>query len=135
MTETKTMLTYARICVEVKAENELPEEIQVKINTCKVPTVSVEYPWKPLLCTKCQVFGHSMLNCERIVEHQRKQIETQKPGQFIMRNRNFNKFHGNGGNGGKPTNQVWTRPKRAQIWRPRNQEKGEGSKQGVQSDH
>ncbi|KAF5203545.1 hypothetical protein FRX31_006867 [Thalictrum thalictroides] len=52
-----------------------------------------------------------------------------------MRNRNFNKFHGNGGNGGKPTNQVWTRPKRAQIWRPRNQEKGEGSKQGVQSDH
>lgn len=28
------------------------------------PNVLVEYSWRPLICSKCKVFGHSTIQCE-----------------------------------------------------------------------
>ncbi|KAF5197509.1 zinc ion binding / nucleic acid binding protein, partial [Thalictrum thalictroides] len=62
-TETRQMLTFARICVDIKAEEELPSQITVKVSNKEV-VIPIEFPWKPLVCTKCKVFGHSTKNCE-----------------------------------------------------------------------
>ncbi|KAF5188412.1 zinc ion binding / nucleic acid binding protein [Thalictrum thalictroides] len=64
-TEKKQMLTYARICVEVSAEKELPLEIKMKVSSERTVIISLEYPWKPLICTRCKLFGHSSNNCDQ----------------------------------------------------------------------
>ncbi|PWA45862.1 hypothetical protein CTI12_AA513870 [Artemisia annua] len=59
-------LGYARVLVEVDAKRGLQIEIQYcdKSNkTIAVKTVKVEYDWKPPMCTKCHVFGHSTKKC------------------------------------------------------------------------
>ncbi|KAF5196676.1 hypothetical protein FRX31_013736 [Thalictrum thalictroides] len=58
-TETGTMLTYARICVEVEPKKDLPISIPLGPDI----TVDLEFPWKPQICCKCQTFGHSTLKC------------------------------------------------------------------------
>ncbi|PWA51557.1 hypothetical protein CTI12_AA463920 [Artemisia annua] len=62
-------LGYARVLVEMEACNGLPDKIEVVYkdasnNIKKRKTVKVEYPWKPLVCSHCDVFGHSMQACK-----------------------------------------------------------------------
>jgi len=56
-TATKKRLDYARVCIEISAGDELPDEVIVKINGDAV-AVRVEYQWIPPKCTACKVFGH-----------------------------------------------------------------------------
>ncbi|KAF5193208.1 hypothetical protein FRX31_017205 [Thalictrum thalictroides] len=58
-TEKSSMLTYARICVEVEPMKELPNSIPLGHDQ----TIKLDYPWKPLLCTTCSVFGHPSSQC------------------------------------------------------------------------
>ncbi|KAF5204612.1 zinc ion binding / nucleic acid binding protein [Thalictrum thalictroides] len=58
-TEKGNMLSFARICIEVDANKELPSSIPLGPNRI----VEVEYPWKPLICCKCKVFGHPTTKC------------------------------------------------------------------------
>ncbi|KAL5718016.1 hypothetical protein ACHQM5_010961 [Ranunculus cassubicifolius] len=58
-TEARSILSYARVCVEVEALKELPAMVKTKVSQTKTAEIAVEYSWKPLICTKCQVFGHS----------------------------------------------------------------------------
>ncbi|GKC41131.1 RNA-directed DNA polymerase, eukaryota, reverse transcriptase zinc-binding domain protein [Tanacetum coccineum] len=62
-------LGYARVLVEINAEDEFPDKIKInyvdglmKIKSTK--WVRVEYTWKPSRCIHCKVFGHSLNNCE-----------------------------------------------------------------------
>ncbi|KAF5186215.1 hypothetical protein FRX31_024197 [Thalictrum thalictroides] len=64
-TEKKQMLTFARICIEVSAEKELPDNITIKTNGGKELTITLEYPWRPLMCLKCHVFGHNLQGCDK----------------------------------------------------------------------
>ena len=62
-------LRYARVLVEMEACKGLPDKIEVVYkddsnNIKKRKTVKVEYPWKPLVCSHCDVFGHSLQACK-----------------------------------------------------------------------
>ncbi|PWA68691.1 hypothetical protein CTI12_AA305880 [Artemisia annua] len=60
---------YARVLVEIDAEKEIRNEIEVqyrdKENKVKgTKKVSVMYDWKPSRCTECKVFGHDFVHCK-----------------------------------------------------------------------
>lgn len=51
-------IAFARVCIEVEAESDLPSYIQVTTARGSV-VVTVEYQWLPQKCSKCKVFDHS----------------------------------------------------------------------------
>ncbi|KAL5731350.1 hypothetical protein ACHQM5_004088 [Ranunculus cassubicifolius] len=57
-TEGKQMLSYARICIQVSADKELPDTVNLKTKSGNEFVIGVEYLWKPMVCTKCCSFGH-----------------------------------------------------------------------------
>lgn len=59
-------LDFARVCVEVSANSNLPNCIQIRNGVDSV-TVNLEYQWLPPKCGLCKVFGHS---CKPKVEAQ-----------------------------------------------------------------
>lgn len=56
----KKRLDFARVCVEISANDDLPDEIVVRANGEAV-TIRVEYQWLPPKCSECKVFGHKCL--------------------------------------------------------------------------
>lgn len=56
-TASKKRLDFARVCIEVSAGDDLPDEVVVKANGDSV-VVRVEYQWLPAKCSECKVFGH-----------------------------------------------------------------------------
>jgi len=67
MTATKRRISYARVCIDMSAENEPIEELTVQFNNPKTGNreavnVKVQYQWTPTRCAKCKSFGH---NCEK----------------------------------------------------------------------
>ncbi|KAG5516313.1 hypothetical protein RHGRI_037131 [Rhododendron griersonianum] len=55
-------MDYARICVEIDAGTDLPDDIQITINGEAV-VVALQYQWLPPICTDCKVFGHPKGSC------------------------------------------------------------------------
>ncbi|KAF5194777.1 hypothetical protein FRX31_015632 [Thalictrum thalictroides] len=62
-TAKKTRLNYARICVEVKVGVSLLDVLKTRFEGEEY-TVHVDYPWKPLSCSDCNIFGHSTGSCK-----------------------------------------------------------------------
>ncbi|KAG5548392.1 hypothetical protein RHGRI_013920 [Rhododendron griersonianum] len=58
MTETCKRLNYAKVCVEVDVDSELLDSFDVVLANGDTFTIKAWYPWKPLKCDKCKVFGH-----------------------------------------------------------------------------
>ena len=58
-------LDFARVCVELDAEKGICREGKFHKLNGETYTVKPEYEWMPLHCTTCQVFGHSMSNCQK----------------------------------------------------------------------
>ncbi|GJT33308.1 RNA-directed DNA polymerase, eukaryota, reverse transcriptase zinc-binding domain protein [Tanacetum coccineum] len=63
-------LGYARVLVEINAEDDFFDKIEInyvddmkKVKSTK--WVKVEYTWKPSRCSQCKVFGHSLQSCEK----------------------------------------------------------------------
>ncbi|XP_074305997.1 uncharacterized protein LOC141641225 [Silene latifolia] len=54
----KTRLGYARVMVELKKGQKLPEKVPFLDETRKRVVVDVDYEWKPILCLKCKGYGH-----------------------------------------------------------------------------
>lgn len=55
---------YAKVLVEVEAKMGFLQDIELNYKDSNnvvsiVKTAKVEYMWKPLVCTKCEVFGHT----------------------------------------------------------------------------
>ncbi|KAF8407155.1 hypothetical protein HHK36_006281 [Tetracentron sinense] len=61
----RSHLNYARISVKVSVANELPDTVLVRLNPNTAYLLHLEYDWKPPLCAKCKVFGHSDDSCGR----------------------------------------------------------------------
>lgn len=57
-TEQMSMLSFARVCVEITVQQTFCETIDL-ITDGKTDVVEVEFEWKPVACLKCGVFGHS----------------------------------------------------------------------------
>uniref|UniRef100_A0A2N9IVN5 Reverse transcriptase zinc-binding domain-containing protein n=1 Tax=Fagus sylvatica TaxID=28930 RepID=A0A2N9IVN5_FAGSY len=62
-TEANSRLRFARVFVEVDIDAQFPEEIEVDMGNGHSFVVGIEYPWIPIKCTKCSVFGHLTRNC------------------------------------------------------------------------
>ena len=55
---------FARVLIEVEAENALVETIEVYYKSLgKSMLLDVEYTWKPPICSQCKVFGHEFDKC------------------------------------------------------------------------
>lgn len=56
--------TYARVCVEVAADKELPKTIPIVNEGGEVRYVKVQYEWVPFRCSHCTIFGHKTDMCK-----------------------------------------------------------------------
>ncbi|XP_074292883.1 uncharacterized protein LOC141619763 [Silene latifolia] len=61
----KTFLGHARIMVEVKLGDELPDVIQFADELDNMHRQIVHYEWKPILCSECKVLGHITRDCRK----------------------------------------------------------------------
>ncbi|PWA63808.1 ATPase, F1/V1/A1 complex, alpha/beta subunit, Zinc knuckle CX2CX4HX4C [Artemisia annua] len=58
--------SFARVLVEVDAEKELVDNVEVCYESLgKSMNLRVEYAWKPPHCTHCRVFGHEYKMCNK----------------------------------------------------------------------
>ncbi|GAA0153254.1 hypothetical protein LIER_11538 [Lithospermum erythrorhizon] len=63
-TSVQKRLGYARVCVEVKVESNMFDEIPVKYVNGYIHYQKVNYEWVPAKCMKCKMFGHSEEGCK-----------------------------------------------------------------------
>lgn len=59
-----TKSTSARVCIEISAEHDLPEDVRITVEGKSV-VVPIEYQVLPLMCKQCRVFGHSTTQCSK----------------------------------------------------------------------
>lgn len=69
LTSTQSCVAYARICVELSAEESPPNVIKFTDENGEICTQEVLYEWMPTRCKTCRTFGHS--------------CETKLPGQIL----------------------------------------------------
>lgn len=58
----------------------LPELIRLDIKSIGLIDVSVEYAWKPLMCTKCKALGHTDQFCKAPKEWK---LKSHAEGTFV----------------------------------------------------
>ncbi|XP_038993211.1 uncharacterized protein LOC120116891 [Hibiscus syriacus] len=63
ITASKSRLEYAKVCVEIGVNDELPKFIDVVLRDGQAASISVDVPCIPSCCRKCMVFGHSEKGC------------------------------------------------------------------------
>ncbi|GAV76400.1 DUF4283 domain-containing protein, partial [Cephalotus follicularis] len=56
-------LSFARVCIEMKASSGFPTSYMVRRRNGTLIEVKVQYSWKPLACSICRVFDHSSRQC------------------------------------------------------------------------
>ncbi|XP_074316134.1 uncharacterized protein LOC141652515 [Silene latifolia] len=61
----KSFLGYARIMVEVKVGDELPDVVEFMDELDVKHRQIVHYEWKPTICTECKALGHFSHDCRR----------------------------------------------------------------------
>lgn len=62
LTSTGNMVSFARVCVEVNVDSELPQNFHIRCED-EVVEIRVEYQSIPAKCDNCRVFGHDTKNC------------------------------------------------------------------------
>ncbi|KAI0492374.1 hypothetical protein KFK09_026645 [Dendrobium nobile] len=77
LTELKTRLTFARICVLVDCMDTYPEVIQVSLDG-EVVSLRVQYEWRPFPCQHCKSLMHYSSSCSKKLEN-----ETNEEGKAI----------------------------------------------------
>ncbi|KAK2993143.1 hypothetical protein RJ640_015330 [Escallonia rubra] len=91
MTATKERLTYARLCVEVSIEDTMPEKVPIRGPEGDTIEQTIEYDWKPTICSHCQVFGHTVERCfYKPCPKQKWRVKTQNDGNLGTQHENLN---------------------------------------------
>ncbi|XP_038991297.1 uncharacterized protein LOC120114449 [Hibiscus syriacus] len=67
VTALRTRLQFAKVCVEIDVNDEIPKQVEVVLQNGQSTSVFIEIPWLPPRCRKCKVFGHNDKNC--LVKH------------------------------------------------------------------
>lgn len=70
MTETMEIMAYARVCVEISAEQTLPKTVPVVGPDGKCVEITIIYEWTPYRCAKCKLFGHKDVTCRSKMEEE-----------------------------------------------------------------
>lgn len=70
LTEKMEPMNFARVCIEIEVNSVLHDHLRVNVKDevdggKKGVNVRVEYQSKPISCTFCNVFGHSLTKCSR----------------------------------------------------------------------
>ncbi|XP_039056740.1 uncharacterized protein LOC120199801 [Hibiscus syriacus] len=63
VTASKSRLEFAKICVEIDVNDDIPKTLNVVLQDGLTTTVYVEVPWLPPKCKNCKIFGHNDKNC------------------------------------------------------------------------
>lgn len=82
LTTSQSQVTFARICVEVKADSPLPKSISFIDEEGTKHAQEVIYEWLPKMCSKCKVFGHNCLATQNPVVNQPKGPSAQASKAF-----------------------------------------------------
>jgi hypothetical protein len=88
VTSEHSRLGFARILVEVDIEDEFPKEIDLIGLDGEVIKIGIEYPWIPIRCKNCSLFGHATHTCTKIEKplwFSRKQEPVEVPRNFPNR--------------------------------------------------
>ncbi|KAF7145366.1 hypothetical protein RHSIM_Rhsim04G0160400 [Rhododendron simsii] len=56
-------MNFAKVCVEVNLDSSFPESFDLICPNGDSVIVNIKYPWHPLKCLRCKVFGHSDAHC------------------------------------------------------------------------
>ncbi|XP_074299473.1 uncharacterized protein LOC141630582 [Silene latifolia] len=56
-------LSYARVLVELKMDQSLPDKMKFVDENGSVVSVSVEYEWRPISCASCRGMGYDAEHC------------------------------------------------------------------------
>ncbi|XP_039044398.1 uncharacterized protein LOC120183865 [Hibiscus syriacus] len=59
VTAGKSHLEYAKLCVEIGANDVIPNFVEVELKDGNKASIVVEVPWMPVRCKTCKIFGHS----------------------------------------------------------------------------
>lgn len=59
-------LVYAKVCVEIDVEKEVPSTVKLVMRDSSISLISVEVPWFPTKCSTCNIFGHSAKTCSKV---------------------------------------------------------------------
>ncbi|KAF9588510.1 hypothetical protein IFM89_013004 [Coptis chinensis] len=65
LTKERRGLDYARVCVEYKVNETLPDSFDIRLSPNNVRKISYEYLWIPKRCDYCHIFGHTIDKCSR----------------------------------------------------------------------
>ncbi|KAF7127540.1 hypothetical protein RHSIM_Rhsim11G0071500 [Rhododendron simsii] len=63
MTARCKRMSFVKVCVEINLESKLPNSFDLKCPNGDTVIVEVKYPWLPLKCMRCKIFGHSDAHC------------------------------------------------------------------------
>ncbi|XP_039054688.1 uncharacterized protein LOC120197152 [Hibiscus syriacus] len=64
ITATKSRLEFAKVCIEIGVRDVIPKHIVVVLKNGQTTSITVEVPWLPHSCRRCNVFGHNEKGCE-----------------------------------------------------------------------
>ena len=64
-TKDKTMLTYARLLVEIPLEGHFLDYIEFANEKNVIIRQKIVYEWRPSKCTHCRMFGHTQEECRK----------------------------------------------------------------------
>ncbi|GAV77646.1 LOW QUALITY PROTEIN: Exo_endo_phos domain-containing protein/DUF4283 domain-containing protein, partial [Cephalotus follicularis] len=71
-------LSFARVCIEMKASSNFPTSYKVRRRNGTLVEVMVQYAWKPSPCSVCKVFEHSSKQCHLVA---RKDVVVKQGGE------------------------------------------------------
>lgn len=77
-TKQRCRVHFARVCEEVNYGDALPDQIAVEVESLGPMMISVEYAWKPVMCSHCKGFDHITNACKPIRDEWRPKVPTQK---------------------------------------------------------
>ena len=75
MTNDRSRLGYARVCVEVNVLSKFPKYIDIDqgideaAEERRISRIPIKYQWIPSICSHCRVFGHSNSRCPKQPKH------------------------------------------------------------------
>ena len=70
LTASRKNLEFARVCIKVNLEENLPEVIYPNMEGGSRVPIKVIYAWKPTMCSFCKIVGHEQDACPKLINQE-----------------------------------------------------------------